>query len=165
MSLDKLPEHILLFIISFLKPKCKLDINYKGLMLCNKLYYTLLNSILYNCNILKLNDDLKFVLNNNKNYYCTCHNGVSKSTLDKLSSLLKNNNNQSFSSSKSEDESKYESKYELPSIIRTHNSKHFIHFDTLEQAEAFLNLKQIFRFKIRLSSRCCSGKGIGFYFI
>jgi len=161
MSLDILPEHILLFIVSFLKPKCKLNINYKGLMLSNKLYYNLLNSILYNCNILKLNDDLKFVLNNNKNYYCTCHNGVSKSTLDKLSSLIKNNNNQSFSSSESEDESKYK----LPSIIRTHNSKHFIHFCINEEAEKFLNLKRIFRFKIRLSSRCCDGKGIGFYFI
>ena len=158
MSLDILPEHILLFIVSFLKPKCKLDINYKGLMLCNKLYYTLLNSILYNCNILKLNNDLKFVLNNNKNYYCTCHNGVSLSTLNKLKILIKDNN-QSYSDSEDD------SSYEPPSDINIGHNRHFIHFNTIEKAEAFLNLKTTFRFKIRLSSRCCNGKGIGFYFI
>ena len=154
MSLDKLPEHIILFISSFLKTNCKIDINYKGLMLSNKLYYNLLNSIPYECKFYKLQSDLKDVLNYDKNHYCTCHNGLSKSTLNKLNSLLNN-------------------KLSIFSTIINYNfsndnefpEKHFIHFDTLDKAEKFINLKRIFRFKIRLNSRCCNDKGIGFYFI
>ena len=133
----------MLFITLFLRTKCKLDINYKGLMLSNKLYYNLLNSIPYECNFYKLKSDLKHVINYDKNHYCTCHNLLSKNILSKLNCLLinkKNNNN------------------ELP-------EKNFIHLNTLDEAEKFLNLKNIFRFKIRLNSRCCDGKGIGFYFI
>ena len=158
MSLDKLPCHIILYIISFLRTECKLIINYKGLLLSNKFNYNLLKSVNYNCNIVKLNDDLKFVLNYNKTYYCTCHNGVSLSTLNKLKILIKENN-QSYSDSEDD------SSYEPPSDINIGHNRHFIHFNTIEKAEAFLNLKTTFRFKIRLSSRCCNGKGIGFYFI
>ena len=152
MSLDKLPDHIIFYIISLLKPKCKLKINYKGLMLANKFYYSLIKPIEYNCNIVKLNDDLKFVINYNKNYYCTCHSGLSKNTLNKLSKLIKENNESDTDSC-----GEYESK--------SNYKRHFIHFDTVEKAEVFLNLKHTFRFKIRLKSRCCDGKGVGFYFI
>ena len=146
MSLDKLPEHIILFISSFLRSKCKLDINYKGLMLSNKLYYNLLNSIPYECKFYKLKSDLKNVLNYDKNHYCTYHNALSKNTLNKLKCLLINNNNKNNNNN------------ELP-------ERSFIHFNTLDKAEKFINLKNNFRFKISLNSRCCSGKGIGFYFI